>query len=112
MALIAAGFTGRSPPGKPCRFAHANPVCLRGPASRGQRFNGFRAQGNSPYNARWQLRGRWSMVHDGIWVALIIVVAVVVYVLAKVFYYARLSRRQWQDVDRSKLREWKDDDDW
>jgi hypothetical protein len=51
-------------------------------------------------------------VHSGIWIALVIVLAVIVYVLAKVFYYARLSRQQWQDVDKSKLREWKDDDDW
>lgn len=51
-------------------------------------------------------------MHSGIWVALVIVLAVVVYVLAKVVYYARLSRQQWQEVDRSKLREWQDDDDW
>lgn len=51
-------------------------------------------------------------MHNGIWVALAIVTVVVVYVLVKVIYYARLSRAQWRDVDRSKLREWKDDDDW
>ncbi|MGB5346192.1 MAG: hypothetical protein WBN23_08510 [Woeseia sp.] len=112
MALTAAGFAGRSPQGGLCRFAHANPVCLRGPARLARLIIGFRAHGNSLYNARWQLGSRWSMVHKGIWVALIIVVAVLVYVLAKVIYYARLSRQQWQDVDRSKLREWKDDDDW
>ncbi|MBT8083970.1 MAG: hypothetical protein HKN35_01225 [Woeseia sp.] len=51
-------------------------------------------------------------MHNGIWVAGAIVLLVIVYVLAKVIYYARLSRRQWQDVDQTKLREWQDDDDW
>jgi len=46
------------------------------------------------------------------WIALAIVLIVIVYVLAKVLYYARLSRQQWQEVDRSKLREWDDDEDW
>lgn len=51
-------------------------------------------------------------MNNGIWVALAIILAVVVYVIVKVFYYARLSREQWKEVDRSKLREWQDDDEW
>jgi hypothetical protein len=49
---------------------------------------------------------------QGFWPVLVIVVAVVVYVLAKVVFYVRKSREQWQQVDRSKLKEWKDDDEW
>jgi hypothetical protein len=48
---------------------------------------------------------------EGFLPAAMIVVAVLVYVLAKVVFYIRKSRRQWQEVDRSKLREWKDDED-
>ncbi len=49
---------------------------------------------------------------EGFWIAAVIVVAVLLYVVVKVLYYARLSRKQWHEVDRSKLREWEDDDDW
>ncbi len=51
-------------------------------------------------------------MESGFWAALLIVLAVVVYVLAKVIYYVRRSREQWQEVDKSKLKEWQDDDDW
>lgn len=43
---------------------------------------------------------------------LVIVAGVIVYVVAKVRHYAKRSREQWQQVDKSKLREWDDDDDW
>jgi hypothetical protein len=46
------------------------------------------------------------------WIVLAIVIAIAVYVLAEVVYYARKSDEQWRQVDRSKLKEWKDDDDW
>lgn len=46
------------------------------------------------------------------WIAIAIVAAVIVYVIAKVRHYARRSTEQWKQVDKSKLREWKDDDDW
>ena len=48
----------------------------------------------------------------GIWVALAIVAFVIAYVIAKVLQHARRSRELWLEVDRSKLREWKDDDEW
>jgi len=51
-------------------------------------------------------------VSDGFWVAVLIVIGVVVYTLAKVVAYVRKSNRQWQSVDRSKLREWDDEDEW
>jgi len=47
----------------------------------------------------------------GTWIALAIVFAVVLFAAAKVLHYIRLSRRQWQDVDRSKLKSW-DDEEW
>ena len=48
----------------------------------------------------------------GLWTALAIIALVVIYTIAKVLQHARRSREQWQEVDRSKLREWQDDDDW
>ena len=48
---------------------------------------------------------------DGFLVAVLIVVAVLAWVLAKVVHYARLSRKQWEAVDKDKLRKWEDEDD-
>lgn len=42
---------------------------------------------------------------------LAIILLIVIWVLAKVVHYARKSERQWRDVDKSKLKEW-DDEDW
>ena len=50
-------------------------------------------------------------VNSGLFVAVLIVVAVVFYTIAKVITYAKKSRQQWEDVDRSKLKTW-DDDEW
>lgn len=49
---------------------------------------------------------------EGFWAVIAIIVAIVVYVLAKVVYYVRRSDEQWTEVDKSKLKEWKDDEDW
>ncbi|WP_156762670.1 hypothetical protein [Woeseia oceani] len=49
---------------------------------------------------------------DGVWIALGIVLLVVIYVLAKVLQHMRRSRELWEKVDKSKLREWEDEDDW
>lgn len=49
---------------------------------------------------------------DGFWIVAAMIVCVIVYAAAKVRHYARRSREQWQQVDRSKLREWEDDNDW
>ena len=43
---------------------------------------------------------------------LAIIAAIIVYTIAKVIRLNRLSEQQWQDADKSKLREWDDDDDW
>jgi nitric oxide reductase large subunit len=48
---------------------------------------------------------------EGFWPVILIVAAVVVYVVVKVVFYVRKSARQWQEVDKSKLRKWDDDDD-
>lgn len=50
-------------------------------------------------------------MHTGFWIALAIVFAIVIVTAVKVLHYNRLSRRQWQDVDRSKLASW-DDGEW
>lgn len=43
---------------------------------------------------------------------MVIIAVVVAYVMAKVVFYVRKSREQWREVDKTKLREWKDDDEW
>lgn len=48
---------------------------------------------------------------DGLTFLLIMIALIVVYTIAKVLKYMRLSDEQWQQVDKSKLREW-DDDEW
>jgi uncharacterized membrane protein YqiK len=47
---------------------------------------------------------------SGFWPVVIIILFVVVWVLSKVFFYIRKSEQQWQEVDKSKLREWEDDE--
>jgi hypothetical protein len=41
----------------------------------------------------------------------ILVMIAVIYTIAKVISYNRLSEQQWKQVDKSKLKEW-DDDEW
>ncbi len=47
---------------------------------------------------------------DGLKYLLIFIALVVVYTIAKVVGYMRQSERQWKQVDKSKLKEWEDDD--
>jgi len=49
---------------------------------------------------------------DGFWIAVAIILLVAIYTIAKVVAYVRKSERQWREVDRTKLREWNDDEDW
>ncbi len=49
---------------------------------------------------------------DGFWPVVLIVAVVIVWVAAKVIDNARKSEQQWREVDKSKLQEWQDDDDW
>lgn len=48
---------------------------------------------------------------DGLIILLVMIALIVVYTIAKVLQLMRLSDKQWQEVDKSKLREWDDDDD-
>ena len=41
---------------------------------------------------------------------LAIIAIVIVYTAAKIIDNMRKSERQWREVDKSKLREWEDDD--
>ena len=47
---------------------------------------------------------------DGLVILLIVFAAFIVYTIAKVLQLMRLSDKQWRKVDKSKLREWDDDD--
>jgi hypothetical protein len=47
---------------------------------------------------------------DGLWPILAIIAIVLVYVLAKVLEYMKLSEKQWREVDKSKLKTWEDED--
>lgn len=47
---------------------------------------------------------------DGLLPIIILIVAVVIYTIAKIRAYARKSAQQWEQADKSKLREWDDDD--
>ena len=49
---------------------------------------------------------------DGLIFLLLMIALIIVYTIAKVVQYVRLSQKQWEQVDKSKLREWEDDDDW
>jgi hypothetical protein len=42
---------------------------------------------------------------------LLLLAIIVVYVVAKVRYYMRVSDEQWRRVDKSKLVDWRDDED-
>ena len=42
---------------------------------------------------------------------LIMIAVIIVYTIAKVVRFNRLSEQQWEQVDKSKLKEW-DDDEW
>ena len=48
---------------------------------------------------------------DGLWIVLAIIAGVIVYTLGKVVGLVRKSEQQWDEVDKSKLKEWDDEDD-
>lgn len=47
---------------------------------------------------------------EGFWPVLLIVVVVILWVAAKVLANMKKSERQWREVDKSKLKEWEDED--
>lgn len=44
-------------------------------------------------------------------IVVLMLIVFAVYVLAKVRSYMKKSEEQWKQVDKSRLREWKDEDD-
>ncbi|NCF13765.1 MAG: hypothetical protein GWP62_00560 [Gammaproteobacteria bacterium] len=42
---------------------------------------------------------------------LVMIAVVIIYTIAKVIRLNRLSEQQWEQVDKSKIKEW-DDDEW
>lgn len=48
---------------------------------------------------------------EGLLPILILIALVVVYTIAKIVGYMRTSDRQWEDVDKSRLKVWEDEDD-
>ena len=49
---------------------------------------------------------------DGLAFLLIMIALIIVYTIVRVVQYVRLSEKQWEQVDNSKLKEWEDDDEW
>jgi len=48
---------------------------------------------------------------DGLWPVVLIIAFVILWVISKVVAYARKSEKQWQAVDKSKLKTWDDEED-
>ena len=42
----------------------------------------------------------------------IMIALIVIYTIAKVLQYMRLRDEQWREVDKSKLKQWEEDDEW
>ena len=53
-----------------------------------------------------------SAMPKGLLFLLVMIAVIIVYTIAKVVSYNRLSQKQWEQVDKSKLKEWDDDDSW
>ena len=49
---------------------------------------------------------------SGLIFLLIMIALIVIYTIAKVLQYIRLSDEQWREVDKSKLKQWEEDDEW
>ena len=47
---------------------------------------------------------------EGLLPIVVMIALVVVYVIAKIVGYMRVSDQQWQQVDKSKLREWDEEE--
>ena len=69
-------------------------------------FNGRMRSGDT--TSAWY---RVTPMDDVYWPVILIAVVVIVYVIAKVVFYIRKSEQQWQQVDKTKLKEWEEEDD-
>ena len=47
----------------------------------------------------------------GLILLLVMILGVIIYTIAKVIRLNRLSEQQWEQADKSKIKEW-DDDEW
>jgi len=48
---------------------------------------------------------------NGLIFLLIMIVLIIIYTIAKVLQYMRLSEKQWEQVDKTKLKEWDDEEE-
>lgn len=48
----------------------------------------------------------------GLLFLLAMIAVIVIYTIAKIVRYNQLSKQQWEEVDKSKLKDWDDDEDW
>jgi len=48
---------------------------------------------------------------NGLIFLLVMILGVIIYTVAKVIRLNRLSEQQWEQADKSKIKEW-DDDEW
>ena len=55
---------------------------------------------------------RDSAMPGGLIFLLVMIALIVIYTIAKVLEYMRLSDKQWREADKSKLKQWEDDDEW
>lgn len=58
-----------------------------------------------------QVEDGTNAVAKGFWPVILIIAVVIVWVVAKVVFYMRQSEQQWQEVDKTRLREWEDDEE-
>jgi hypothetical protein len=58
-----------------------------------------------------RVQGGIQAMPDGLWPVLILIAFVLIYVVAKIRENMRVRDEQWKKVDKSKLREWDDEDD-
>jgi hypothetical protein len=52
----------------------------------------------------------WKLMPDGLWPIIILIAIVIAWVVSKIRFYMKKSDEQWQRVDKTKLREWDDED--
>jgi hypothetical protein len=55
-------------------------------------------------------RAQDLIMPEGLLPVIVLIAVVIIYTIAKVIEYSRKSDQQWREVDKSKLREWEDDD--
>lgn len=63
-------------------------------------------------DSRRQASGAATDMPETLVFILFMIAAVIVYVVAQVLFYMRRSDEQWKEVDKSKLKEWEDEDEW